>query len=311
MRLKTPFSYCAFFLLSVFCLSCGGTGRDNEKRVENEREDGSMFVIATLPTLDCMPLYLAHEKGLLREAGIPVKLREYAAQMDCDTAMLRGRVHGAVTDLVRAERMRKENMSLEYFTSTNLSWKLYSNKTARIKTVGQLSEKMVGMTRFSGTDYWTDVAIKAEKLKNEVFRIQLNDLNVRFKMLKNNEIDAVWLPEPYATAARVGRHRLVYDTEKKRPALGVVAFNKRERAKRLSRRQFEQLTGVYDRMCDSLNRNGVKRYREVLTKYYRLDNNTIEALPEVRFGHVTQPRTQDVNTARNFRTEQTDGQYHY
>lgn len=300
MRLMKILTYHIVLLLLASCFACNGAGKGNKTQGKGKPKDNKAFVIATLPTLDCMPLYLAKEKGLLAENGIPVELRQYNAQMDCDTAILHGRVHGVVTDLVRVEHMRKKNAVLEYFTSTNLAWRLYSNKAARIKTVKQLSEKMVGMTRFSGTDYWTDAVVKEEKPKNEVFRIQLNDLNVRMKMLQNNEIDAVWLPDPYATTAKVDKHQLVYDTEGKTPMLGVIAFDKKERGKRLTDSQFRQLVEVYNQMCDSLNLNGAKHYRDVLAKYYRLEQKAIEALPKVRFNHVMQPRAMDVNAARNF-----------
>ena len=59
---------------------------------------------------------------------------------------------------------------------------------------------MLAMTRYSATDLLADYAVDSAKLKSEqVFKIQVNDVNIRLKMLLNNEIDAVLLTEPQAT----------------------------------------------------------------------------------------------------------------
>lgn len=284
----------------VFFFSCDKKKENNKNQVLVKSQKTKPFVVAIMPTLDGLPFFLADHSGILREKSLEVRLKVYQSQMDCDTALLRGRVHGIVTDLVRAERMKKQKLPLEYFTSTILSWQLYTNRIARIKTLPQLSEKMVGMARFSGTDYWTDVVVKEGKPKQEVFKVQLNDLNIRWKMLQNNEIDAVWMPEPFATKARLAKHQMIYDTADKGIMLGVVAFNEEKRVKLLKDNKLKELVEVYNQMCDSLNKNGVSHYSEVLTTYYQLDSEAIKALPKLRFHHVQKPRMLDINTARNF-----------
>ena len=65
---------------------------------------------------------------------------------------------------------------------------------------------MIAITRYSATDYLATLAIDSVHPKYDVYRVQINDVNIRLKMLLNNEMDAVLLSEPQATRARLEGH---------------------------------------------------------------------------------------------------------
>ena len=130
------------------------------------------------------------------------------------------RVEGTVTDLVRAARLQKQGTQLFYPVSTNLYWQLITNRKARISELKQLSDKMIAMTRHSATDYLSTLVIDSVKTKYDVYRVQINDLNIRLRMLLNNEMDAAWMPEPYATQARMAKHVALVDSRDKNLQLG-------------------------------------------------------------------------------------------
>ena len=184
-------------IAALLLLAACGQSYEETKRITREqrreamRKDSAALKVAVMPTLDCLPLYVAQYYQLFDSLNGGVRLKFYNAQMDCDTAILRGRVEGAVTDLVRAKRMEKQGLKLRYVAATNAYWQLVTNRNARIHQLKQLDDKMVAMTRFSATDLLTDRARDSVKLApNQVFKVQINDLNVRVQMLQNNEIDA-------------------------------------------------------------------------------------------------------------------------
>ena len=116
--------------------------------------------------------------------------------MDCDTALANGSSLVGFSDVVRSQRLIRKCVPLTFLSTTSLSWKLITNSRSRLTDVKALKEKMVAVTRFSGTDYLAESAIDTAKLKrDEVFRVQINDVGVRLKMLLNNELDGVMLPE--------------------------------------------------------------------------------------------------------------------
>ena len=288
------------FLIALFSVSCNNSKGKEASQGNLSQSKSDVLKVAVMPTLDCLPLYLAQEWGLFHTDSLDVKLLLYTAQMDCDTAVLRGHVDVVVTDLVRAERMKNQGLNLQYLTSTNLFWQLISNRSARIKTIKQLGDKMVAVTRFSGTDYLLTALVDSSKLKNEVFHIQINDINIRLKMLLNNEIDAAFFPEPQATMARKNNHYMLLDTRDKQVELGVIAFNSKKVGSKRKRMLLNTFVKAYSQACDSLNANGIQPYRDILKKYYQLDDKVIQMLPNLKYKKVAMPRENDIQRAKQF-----------
>lgn len=286
------------FLLALFS-SCGQSF-DEQKRISKaekqreQKEDSLALKVAVLPTLDCLPLFLAKEKQWFDTLHVDVRLRPFTAQMDCDTAFVGGSVEGMVSDLVRTERLKREGVALTYLTSTNAYWQLVTNRKARIKKVNQLGDKMVAMTRYSATDNLTDNALHGVKTSSMVFRVQINDVNVRLAMLLNNEMDAVWLTEPQAAIARQNGCPMIYDSRDTKHNYGVIAFRAFSKADTRRKAQLEKFVEAYNRACDSLDNNGLLRYADVLQKYYKLTTNEIKNLPKVKFHRVIRPKASDI-----------------
>ena len=265
-------------------------------RQEAQKKDSAALKVAVMPTLDCLPLYVAEHYQLYDTLRGGVRLKFYMAQMDCDTALERGRVEGMVTDLVRAKRLEMRGMKLRYPTVTNAHWQLVVNRNARVRQLKQLDDKMVAMTRFSATDLLTDRVIDSVKLdKDRVYKVQINDLSVRLLMLQNNEMDALWLMEPQASAARAMKHGVVYDTRKEDLQLGVLAFNEKEMRHQERGKQLELLMKAYNQACDSINKYGVLHYRDLIVERCRVKANMVDSLKsDIKYVHARGPREQDI-----------------
>lgn len=298
-------------LLFVGCgLSYDETKRlKQEKRTRELREDSAALKVAVMPTLDCLPLYVAEEREMF-DTIVDIRLKCYTAQMDCDTALQRGRVEMAVSDLVRAERMKGEKvkgskgekMKLSYLTSTNAYWLLIGNRNQRITNLSHLDDRMLAMTRYSVTDLLGDLAVDSAKLKTErVFRIQVNDVNVRLDMLENNEMDALLMTQPQVTQALLLKHHVLLDTRQLDMQMGVIVEDSVVMSHPNRQRQREVLIKGYNMACDSLNHFGVKHYSDIIRKYYKLSEQALRQLPDtLAYEHVQAPREQDVAKAKQW-----------
>ena len=297
MNMKSFFICIIFAALAISC----GKSYDEQKRLSRaerarlHRQDSLALKIAVVPTLDCLPIYVAKERVLYDTARLDLRLRYFTAQMDCDTAIAGRSVEGMVSDLVRTERLKREGTPLQYVSATNINWYLFTNSRARIKKLDQLGDKMVAMTRYSATDFLTDAALEGVKTSSVVFRIQVNDVFVRQAMLLNNEMDAMWLAEPQATVARLNGHASIYDSQKKGLKLGVMAFRDDAMKDKRRKAQIELFKKAYNAACDSLNKYGIPHYYELLNKYYKLDERYVKALPKTRFEHINKPRLKDID----------------
>ena len=299
-------------LLIVGCgLSYDETKRlKQEKRTRELREDSAALKVAVMPTLDCLPLYVAEEREMF-DTIVDIRLKCYTAQMDCDTALQRGRVEMAVSDLVRAERMKgvrrqesgvSRNMTIGYVTATNAYWLLIGNRNQRITNLSHLDDRMLAMTRYSVTDLLGDLAVDSAKLKTErVFRIQVNDVNVRLDMLENNEMDALLMTQPQVTQALLLKHHVLLDTRQLDMQMGVIVEDSVVMSHPNRQRQREVLIKGYNKACDSLNQHGMKHYHDIIRKYYKLSEQALRQLPDtLKYEHVQAPREKDVARAKQW-----------
>ena len=285
-------------------VSCGQSYEETKRltraqRLKLAREDSAALKIAVMPTLDCLPLYIAKDHQLF-DTVVDIRLKRFTAQMDCDTAMLRGRVEGMVTDLVRAERITQLGTPLRYLASTNAYWLLISNRNQRITQLKHLDDRMLAMTRYSVTDLLGDLAVDSAKLKTErVFRIQINDVNVRLKMLENNEMDALLLTEPQATQALLAKHKVLLDTRREDIQMGVIAFRTKGMDDKNRKKQIEVFLKGYNDACDSLNKFGLHQYKDVIRKRYKISEQALKALPDsMKFPYAVSPRQKDIERAQ-------------
>ena len=290
-------------ILAVLTLvSCG----KSDKELQAERQAQKLaeraayqkaYKIAVMPTMDCLPAYLLKDSLLYDTAKVDIRLCRFNAQMDCDTAMIGGSVQAAFSDLVRTERLKHRNKVLmHYLTDTNLKWQLIADKDSKLKQLSDLSDKIVAMTRYSGTDLLTDMAVKKAKPKYQVFRVQINDVLVRLAMLQNHEIDAYWFAEPQATKALSSNNNSLFNSEDAGVHLGVVAIMDKVR------RQDEEaaFAEAYDKAVEQINKNGVKYYSALIQKYMKVDEAVVRALPDIKYTKIGPPRKANLLMARNY-----------
>lgn len=290
-------------ILAVLTLvSCGKSDKELQaerqaQKVAEREAYQKAYKIAVMPTMDCLPAYLLKDSLLYDTAKVDIRLCRFNAQMDCDTAMIGGSVQAAFSDLVRTERLKHRNKVLmHYLTDTNLNWQLIADKDSKLKQLSDLSDKIVAMTRFSGTDLLTDMAVKKAKPKYQVFRVQVNDVLVRLAMLQNHEIDAYWFSEPQITKALAADNNSLFNSEDAGVHLGVVAIMDKVR------RQDEEaaFAEAYDKAVEQINKNGVKYYSALIQKYMKVDESVVRALPDIKYTKIGPPRKANLLMARNF-----------
>ena len=290
----------AFFLLIV--CSCGSSTREaNEKHRQEQAvlraKDSLALKIAVTPTLDALPVFVALQHGIFDSLDVDVSIKEMKSQMDCDEAFRQGKLEMMLSDVMRCERLRAQGYPLNYVSSTGAYWQMIGNRKNRIKEIKHLGDKMIAMTRYSATDYLATLAIDSVKPENPVFRIQVNDVNVRLMMLINNEMDAVMLPEPYATTARQSGHPVLFDSRNRDIQLGVIVMRSTSDPRRKD--QLSKFITGYNAACDSINQKGIQHYGTLLQEHCHTEANIVKSLPHQRFNHVSLPREKDINRTHN------------
>ena len=295
---KTVILLITVFSMGMCLVSCGESAKEKARAIQIS--DSLAFKVATLPTLECLPVFVAFENEIFKSNGVEVRIVPYCSQMDCEQALLKRKVECAVTDIFRAEKMRMKDQGISYITTTGAYWQLISNRKARISEIRHLSEKMVAMTRYSATDYFVNVALDSVHTENSVFRIQINDVILRLSMLLNNSMDAMMLTEPQATTARLAGNPVLMDSQQKGfyPGAFIAASGLNDEHRR---KQLESFTKAYNMACDSINKFGIQHYADIIKKHCQTDDATVKALPNMIFEHATQPRQKVLERTKNIR----------
>ena len=153
-----------------------------ENKEAERKADSAAMKIAVLPTMECLPIVVAKELRLFDTLNVDVRLKKYTSLPECRKALRNKTVEGA---------------------DTFMTFTLLTAKKARLSRISQLPDKIIAADRFGlSKDIAAAVIDSLLKRKEHVFIVQVEDLNVRFDMLRNGNVDAALLPEPYATKAR-------------------------------------------------------------------------------------------------------------
>lgn len=251
--MRKVFAQC---LLAVFFF-CACQNKQKQEILSPEeiaQKDSLALKIGLMPTIDCLPFYYAKEQGIYDSLHLDVRIKTYLAQMDCDTAFIGNTVQVCYTDLIRALVLQQKGTGLNVIMATNGSHQLISSPKSKISTIKNIKGKMIGLARHSVTDFLSDyMTTKARIDTADIFRPQINDLNIRTQMLENATLDAAFLPEPYATRTLQKGNRSIFDTSK--DSIFLNAFIIRNEALNDSNRniQLNKLITGYNMAVDQLN----------------------------------------------------------
>lgn len=316
VRGKKTFMKQLLFILIILGTTLSSCSSDKDSK--NLADDKVKKVnVAVTPTLDCLPLFVAHEIGLDKEMGMMLILQSHSSKAECDSALIGGSADAIFTDYVRAENLKSEwvKRSLEYlavqieneskrrrikakekasrtaevrkraandslyiFPHSNTQLYFFTNSKSRLREAKQLVDKVVGVDRQGADAQMAQHLLDSVKMADEkVFLVQMQNYNIRQKMLLNNTLDAAVLTEPYATQAKSLGHRSLYSAYTvKSKNVGCM----------MSKRHDSLIRDAYNRACDSINKNGIHAYDSVMNKYFTIPQAAIKAIPAHRFHKI-------------------------
>lgn len=154
-----------------------------------------------MPTIDCLPFYYADSTGIFDSLGINVKLITFESAIDADTSFVKGHIDAIASDLVKV-CLWEETDSIHTIMSGNLNLWLVTSRNARILKAESLREKIIGVTRHSAVDFFTDKVLESVDMNSiDLNKPQINNLRLRTLMTDQNQYDGSVLPEPYASEA--------------------------------------------------------------------------------------------------------------
>ncbi len=272
--------------------ACGASYKEKQAErdslnTEKMRKEKKALKIAVLPTMDCLPVWVAVDAGYFKDIPDSFLVKPLKSQIDIEHALLDKSVDVGASDTMRIDFVNSKEPLLAAMGNTELYWLLITNKGTRVSDPKNLGDKLVAMTRYSATDWLTDQVLAAHPSSATTFKIQVNDVEIRLQMLQNNAMDAMWLPEPQATMALMGGHKSIADSRKMKTYLSTFAMRTADKEDARRNRQVGVFVKGYNRACDSLNKHGLKAYAPLLKEHLGVDEKTLPRLPKFKFGKIS------------------------
>lgn len=284
-------------------LLMGNTGCNHPSpTVANDSIDSLSLRVGVLPTLDCLPFYVAEEKGIFDTLGLGIRLFTYSCAMNCDTAFLRHQIDCAVSDIVKAQVWNIDNDSVRALMTTNLRLYLLTSRQARIMNTESIKEKIIAITRNSVCDMTLDNIARSVKLgSQEVNKPQINDFDLRMNMLVQNQYDGALLPEPYASIAQQRGARRVSDSDSFCKGLSLFVTHLSTLQQR--RGDLELLVKAYNIAIDSINARIDKgQGHDILLALPVIGVENDTTLQLSHFTHASLPSDSSLTAARTWAT---------
>lgn len=257
-------SLCSFLLL----LSCS----TQSTRTATDADDSLALRLALLPTVDCLPFYYAEQEGIYDSLGLRLRLETFDAAMNADTAFRNKRADIIATDMVKACIWRAAGDSISVIMSGELKLYLMTAYSARIRQTSSLREKIIGITRHSAVDMFTDMMLEqAHFISTDLNKPQINNLYLRCQMVDQNQYDGAVLPEPFASESEARGARRIYSSD--HLALNLSAVVVRDSLLRQRAKDLRLLRTGYDIAVERINKI-IKEYNENIDDTLRTEPPT-------------------------------------
>jgi NitT/TauT family transport system substrate-binding protein len=177
--------------------------------------------LALIPVLDTIPIFIAEQNGFFAEQGITVETIPVKSPQERDVLVTTGQVDGVLTDLQSVGLLNKDAPKLKaVYTSRRPfpdapMFRILAGPKSAVNAPADLKGVPIGISANTVMEYLTDRMLAGEGLKpEEIAKIEIGQIPVRFEQLMNGNIQAAALPDPLAQGAIAAGAKLIVDDSK-------------------------------------------------------------------------------------------------
>lgn len=179
-------------LLLTIILLVACTSSSQHEEIEKQKK----LTVGVMSSMDYLPLALAKHNRYFDKYRIQVDLVKFFSANDRDAALQSGRLDGTILDYTGAAIQHHGGIALSLTSQCDGTFDMISN-------TNDLKGKKIAVSRNTVIDFCTDMFLKKNGWsQKDVEKIEINKIPLRLEMLKNNKIDATFLPDPFSTIAK-------------------------------------------------------------------------------------------------------------
>mgnify|MGYP001193137655 CR=1 FL=1 len=280
IRFTRPFS---FVLLAVIIgLLAGCAPVPAAQSTPAPAAAGETIKLALIPVLDTIPIYIALQNGYFQTQGLNVETVPVKSPQERDVLLQTGQVDGVLTDLQGVGLLNKDAVKVKAVYTARRPFpdaplfRILASPKSDIASPADLKGVEIGISNNTIIEYLTDRILAAEGLTpEEIKKIEVGAITVRFEQLMNGNIKAAVLPDPLAQGAIAAGARLVVDdTKYKDLSQSVLVFQ--DAALQAKPEAVRKFLVAWEQAVKEVNANPDK-YRAVLMEQGRVPQSIQES----------------------------------
>ena len=173
------------------------TGSDEGDRSTVELDE---LTIGLMPAIDAFPIVLAHYLGYFEDEGLIVHLEPFSSSADRDAALQAGELDAATVDLVAVGLFVEADFPIRATGVTSGRFTLVSN--VGFYSIEDLAEETVVISNNTAIDFVLDQMVELAGFElDHIERVIVPPVPERMELLREGQVTAALLPEPWAAIA--------------------------------------------------------------------------------------------------------------
>ncbi len=264
--------------------------------------DAITLRIGVLPIVESLPFIVAEKQRLFQSSGLKVEIITFASALERDSAIHSGRIHGAIHDILGLGLLRSKGIPYSIITNITVPtaqhdlFMLLASPGSGIKSVEDLRGGEIALSSHTIAEYVTDSLLSIRGLKiEEVKKVEVKKILLRFQLLMENKVKAAILPEPLASLAVYQRAKKLGGDYGLKGTQVVLVFQ--DSLLRGERETLIRLGRAYRQAVRMINENP-KRWRKMLVEKGRLPLPIKEVYTMPPFSEIQIPRPDEIGAVK-------------
>ncbi len=281
-------SFCLISLLLM--ISCG----EHKKRTSGEPLEP--LEIGVMASMDGFPFLVAADKGIYDSLGLKVNFTVYLTETERNADFEAHKLDGVVTDYPNAIFLQSKGIPLRSVMQNDGYLCLLTNRNSKRNSIKQLKDINIVSSSNSFSDYALDFVLqKAGISLDRVNQPEINQIPLRMMMLKEKQIEAAFLPDPYATMAMSSGIRSLITTEDLNIHQYTTIFSREALKEKES--SVRALLKGYNLGVDYLARHPEKDWADVLINQLKVPEYNVKLIVLPSYHYAQAPNVDEVNKA--------------
>ncbi|MFG1703739.1 ABC transporter substrate-binding protein [Nonomuraea sp. M3C6] len=216
MKSGPAFRACAALLALVVLAACGGT--DAEPSAGPGGLEKTTLTIGVSPTPSSAPVYIAERKGFFKEEGLTIKTEIIQAPQAVMPKILNGSIDvfkGSYVSLINIQGSGAARIKILYDSLQGAPGiaGVVVMKDSPLQGPKDLKGKTIAVNSLNNLGTMvTSAHLKTQEVTPEQVKFVVVNFEAQLAALKNSQVDAAWMVEPFLSAAQQAGAKLLLDT---------------------------------------------------------------------------------------------------